>query len=47
MKVMHWLDKHFEEGLSALLLAAATVVIALQIIFRFMGGAVALTENNR
>lgn len=45
MKVIHWLDKHFEEGLSALLLAAATVVIALQIIFRFMGAPLSWTEE--
>ena len=35
MKVIHWLDKYFEEGLSAILLAAMSVVILLQIILKW------------
>lgn len=35
MKVIHWLDKHFEEGLSAILLAAMSVVVLLQIILKW------------
>ena len=35
MKVIHWLDKYFEEGLSAVLLAAMSVVILLQIILKW------------
>ena len=35
MKVIHWLDKYFEEGLSAILLAAMSIVILLQIILKW------------
>lgn len=35
MKVIHWLDKHFEESISAVLLAAMSVVILLQIILKW------------
>ena len=35
MKVIHWLDKYFEEGLSAILLAAMSIVILLQIILNW------------
>ena len=45
MKLIHWLDKHFEEGLSAILLAAATIIIALQIVFRMVGAPLAWTEE--
>ena len=36
MKVIHWLDKYFEEGLSAVLLAAMSVVILLQIVLKWL-----------
>lgn len=35
MKVIHWLDKHFEESISAALLAVMSVVILLQIILKW------------
>lgn len=35
MKVIHWLDKYFEESLSAVFLAAMSVVILLQIILKW------------
>ncbi len=35
MKLIHWLDKYFEEGLSAILLAAMSIVVLLQIILKW------------
>ena len=35
MKVIHWLDKYFEEGLSAILLAAMSIVVLLQIVLKW------------
>ena len=35
MKVIRWLDKYFEEGFSALLLAAMSIVVMLQIVLKW------------
>lgn len=45
MKIIRWLDRYFEELLSAALLAAATIIIALQIVFRMTGAPLAWTEE--
>jgi TRAP-type C4-dicarboxylate transport system permease small subunit len=45
MKVLSFLNKHLEELLCAVLLAAATVVIFLQIVFRVTGLPLSWTEE--
>ena len=45
MKVIHWLDKYFEEALSAALLAAMSIVILLQIVLKWLNMPLSWSEE--
>lgn len=45
MKALRFVDKHLEELIASIFLAAMTIVIALQIIFRFTGAPLSWTEE--
>lgn len=45
MKVIHWLDKYFEEGLSALLLAAMSIVVMIQIVLKWFNMPLSWSEE--
>jgi TRAP-type C4-dicarboxylate transport system permease small subunit len=45
MKVLRWLNEHFEEVLSSVFLVVMTVLVAIQIAFRTMGVPLSWTEE--
>ena len=45
MKILKWLDKHFEEAISVFLMAGMTILVTMQVILREVGASLAWTEE--
>ena len=45
MKILKWLDKHFEEAISVFLMAVMTILVTMQVILREVGASLAWTEE--
>ena len=45
MKILKWLDKHFEEAISVFLMAVMTILGTMQVILREVGASLAWTEE--